>query len=385
MWSSTDLLVEWIESKKRFWRKGVYNEVINQVLPCYSFNKEHEAKYKEIKGDLPKHKSRFAPGGRMVSQFKSLVDLETARTEMSQAGIETQLEDGWAYRSITRDVKWGVALPEEIDPAMNTKTLYVWPDSLIAPISFSEVALKTKGLDPDTVTEFWNDSDSKIYQFLGQDNVFFYVLMQATLWLGSQEDPKHMPQAGDLQLTDVFGSYHLQINGEKMSKSTGNFFTGDQLLEEMNYDSDQVRYYLALLSLAEKSSNFDLEHFKERNKFLAGPLNAALEKPISACIKKFDSVVPEGKLLEKAQKETYKIVQKYMRQMEKAEYSTLLYAIENYARQINSLFSQFKPHDDRFPLEERQDALYTSFFILKNLMIMLYPFAPKQSIGYEYH
>ena len=88
-------------------------------------------------------------------------------------------------------------------------------------------------------------------------------------------------------------------------------------------------------------------------------------------------MVPEGKLLEKAQKETYKIVQKYMRQMEKAEYSTLLYAIENYARQINSLFSQFKPHDDRFPLEERQDALYTSFFILKNLMIMLYPFAPK--------
>ena len=54
-----------------------------------------------------------------------------------------------------------------------------------------------------------------------------------------------------------------------------------------------------------------------------------------------------------------------------------MYAIENYARQINSLFSQFKPHDDRHPLEERQDALYSSFYILKNLMIMLYPFAPK--------
>ncbi len=347
MWSSTDLLVEWIESKKRFWRKGVYNEVINQVLPCYSFNKEMEAQYKEVKADLPKHKSRFAPGGRMVSQFKSLVDLEAAREIMKAAGIETDLEDGWAYRSITRDVKWGVSLPEEIDPSMNSKTLYVWPDSLIAPISFSEVSLKVKGQDPKEVTQYWNDSESKVYQFLGQDNVFFYVLMQATLWLGSQDNPKQMPQQGDLQLTDVFGSYHLQINGEKMSKSTGNFFTGDQLLEEMNYDSDQVRYYLALLSLSEKSSNFDLEHFKERNKFLAGPLNAALEKPISACIKKFDSVVPEGKLMEKAQKETYKIVQKYTRQMERAEYSTLLYAIENYARQINSLFTQFKTHNHR--------------------------------------
>ena len=46
-----------------------------------------------------------------------------------------------------------------------------------------------------------------------------------------------------------------------------------------------------ILSLSEKTSNFDLEHFKERNRFLAGPLNAALEKPISACIKKFDSVI----------------------------------------------------------------------------------------------
>ena len=51
-----------------------------------------EAQYKEIKADLPKHKSRFAPGGRMVSQFKSLVDLEAAREAMKAAGIETELE-----------------------------------------------------------------------------------------------------------------------------------------------------------------------------------------------------------------------------------------------------------------------------------------------------
>ena len=196
MWSSTDLLIDWIESKKRLWRKGVYNEVINQVLPCYSFDKENEAKYKEIKAELPKHKSRFAPGGKMVSQFKSLVDLDEARKVMKANGIETALEDGWAYRSITRDVKWGVPLPPEIDPAMNDKTLYVWPDSLIAPISFTEVALKAKGKDPSTVKEYWNDEDSRVFQFLGQDNVFFYVLMQGVLWMGSQDDPKHLPKQG---------------------------------------------------------------------------------------------------------------------------------------------------------------------------------------------
>jgi methionyl-tRNA synthetase len=63
--------------------------------------------------------------------------------------------------------------------------------------------------------------------------------------------------------------------------------------------------------------------------------------------------------------------------MERAEYSTLLYDIEIYARQINSLFTQYKPHDDRFPEEGRRIALYSAFYVLKTLMIMLYPFAPE--------
>ena len=62
--------------------------------------------------------------------------------------------------------------------------------------------------------------------------------------------------------------------------------------------------------------------------------------------------------------------------MQKANYIVLLGAIENYARLINSMFTQFKPHDDRFPEEERNNALFTCFYVLKNIMIMLYPFAP---------
>jgi methionyl-tRNA synthetase len=106
-------------------------------------------------------------------------------------------------------------------------------------------------------------------------------------------------------------------------------------------------------------------------------LNAAIEKPISAAHSKFDGKVPDGKLLEKVEKETMKIVQLYLKNMEKAEYLTLLGQIENYARTINSLFVQCKPHDDRAPLEGRQDGLYTCFYVLKNLMIMLHPFAPQ--------
>lgn len=367
MWKASDELLEWIKGKQNKWRKGVFNEVFETVQPAVQFSNVHEPKFKELRPTLPKHKSRYAPGKMVVAQFENKADLAIAEKTFRDNGIEFSLMDAWAHRSITRDVTWGIQVPAEIDPEMKDKTLYVWPDSLIAPISFSRVALKKQGREQEW-EKFWKDPEARIFQFLGQDNVYFYVLMQGAMWFGVKDN---------YTLTDVYSVFHLMVNGEKMSKSRGNFYSGDQLINEMGYDPDQVRYFLSTLGLADKQSNFDFETFKERNKFLAGPMNAAIEKPISACHSRFDGKVPDGKLLEKAEKETMKIVQLYVKNMEKGDHITLLGQIENYARLINSFFVQYKPHDDRAELEGRKDALYSSFYVLKNLMIMLYPFAPQ--------
>ncbi|MFL5813037.1 MAG: methionine--tRNA ligase [Bdellovibrionia bacterium] len=377
MWKVSDVLRVWIQSKEGTWRKPVLAEVLGTVLPTASFDAALEPQYKEMKAQLPKHKPRYAPGKKIALQFESKDEMNKGREMLKAQGIETALVDAWAHRSITRDVSWGIPLPVELDPDMAGKTLYVWPDSLIAPISFSKVALKESGRDPEMYAEFWRNPNAKVYQFLGQDNVFFYVIMQGAMWLGTQEDPMRLPQAGELQLTDIFGCFHLQVNGEKMSKSRGNFYSGDQLLEEKGYTADQIRYFLATLSLPEKASNFDFATLDERNKFLAGPMNAAFEKPISACHSKFGGKIPEGVLNEKVVQETLQVVRRYVKGMDRSEYSNLLGAIENYARSINSMFTQFKPHDDRFPEEARKNALYTCFYVLKNIMIMLYPFVPE--------
>ncbi len=370
-------LVDWLKSKQNKWRKGVINQVFDTVLPAVIFSNTHEPKYKEIKDQLPKHKSRYAPGKKVVAQFENKADLEAAQNLFKANAIEVEAMDGWAHRSITRDVTWGIPVPAEIDPDMKGKTLYVWPDSLIAPISFTKVALKNRGANAEEWKRFWTLPDSRVFQFLGQDNVYFYVLMQGAMWFGTQTDIHRQPIEGEYQQTDVFSVFHLMVDGEKMSKSRGNFYSGDQLTEEMGFHPDQVRYFLATLGIAEKPSNFEFETFKERNKFLAGPMNAAIEKPISAVHSRFDGKVPNGKLLEKAEKETMKIVQLYVKNMEKGDHITLLGQIENYARLINSFFVQYKPHDDRADLDGRKDALYTCFYVLKNLMIMLYPFAPQ--------
>lgn len=375
MWKVSETLRTWVLSKEKTWRQSVYSVVRDQVLPACRFPNDFETSYKAMKATLPKHKSRYAPGKQVVLQFETGVDLEAGVATLKASGIVAVPMDEWAHRAITRDIAWGIPVPD-LDPELAGKTLYVWPDSLIAPISFSQVALAQRGEDPARYEDFWKDPEARVVQFLGQDNVFFYVLMQGAMWLGTQEDPHRLPKKGELQLTDVFGCFHLMVSGQKMSKSLGNFFTGDQLLDEKGYTADQIRHYLALLGLPDKPSDFDFVKLDERNRFLAGPMNSAFEKPISAAHSKFGGKVPEGVLSEKVVGETVRLVQRYVRSMDRADYPNLLFEIENYARTINSLFTQHKPHDDRFPEEGRRNALFTAFYVLKNILIMLYPFVP---------
>jgi len=377
MWKVVDQLKPWIESKKKSWRKNVFLETLNTVIPSLVFSNKNEEVFKSLKEKLPTHKSRYAPGKMIEVQFENLTDLEIARNIFNENNISSEINNGWANRSITRDVAWGVPVPTDIDEGMEGKTFYVWPESLVAPISFTKVALEKQGKDPEEYRKYWHNPEAKIAQFIGQDNIYFYVLMQGAMWFGSQKEINRMPIEGELQLSDVFANYHLHVDGEKMSKSRGNFILANQYLDEWNYHPDQVRYFLSLLSLPEKNSNFDFETFKQRNEFLAGPMNAAIEKTVSACHKKFDGIVPAGNLIGKTEKETKKIFQTYLKMMEKGDFPKILFMIENYALIINGLFAQYKPHDDRHDEQERKDALYSSFFILKNVMIMLSPFVPE--------
>jgi methionyl-tRNA synthetase len=375
MWKCSELVREWVQSKAKTWRKPVISQVLECLLPTLQLDNEHEAKYKSIKQQLPKHKMKYAVGKKVALQFQNKDDMLQGQHQLESLELPCEIMNEWAFRSITRDIAWGVPLPD-IEHDLRGKTLYVWPDSLIAPLSFTKLCLQKKGLPAEQFADYWCNPKSRIVQFLGQDNVFFYVLMQASLWIGSQDDPSSLPSEGDRQLTDIIGNFHLMVSGEKMSKSKGNYYTGEQLVGEMGYDVDQIRYYMSILGLAKCQSDFDFDMLNERNKFLSGAMNAAFERPISAANSKFDGKVPAGELMDKIEENTCKMVARYLKAMERGDYPNLIYEIENYARSINSLFTKYKPHDDRRDESERKNALFSSFYVLKSLMIMLYPFVP---------
>lgn len=387
---------------RKQYQKAVLAELLADTAPRLAFYKQGDGsaddyfrRYQLFKESLGKHKQRAAAGGKLILEFTSYAQLRQAEQECDAAGVPYELPISWSGRAVSRDVSWGLPLPQGLGltaAELQRKTLYVWPESLIAPLSFAAQALQGADTAGQRYQDYWCDPAAERHQFIGIDNVYFYGVMQTALWLAQRADPLELmstepaiegragggvgSKAHELQLSQIHTFFHLQVDGRKMSKSRGEVFTADQMLTSHPSSSDQMRYFLAFLSLKQKPANFDLTLCEQRHDFLAGPMNAALEKPLSAARKHYGACVPAGNLLPKVIRETEKILRITVKMMPQSKYPQFLLAAENYARLINSLFATYKPHDDRFPAAERGDALYSCFFILKNLVILLAPFAP---------
>lgn len=382
MWPLADVIYEYHKQQGRqFYQKSVLSEILSDSAPILAFLKDpqNQSLYENLAAELPRHKKRYSSDHQVLLQFQSYEDLRSAQSIIRTAGLDTTLKQSWSQRSLSRDVKWGISLSEHCglsDTERLAKTLYVWPESLIAPLSFTKQALSLRG-SSQNIKDYWFTKQAQRHQFIGIDNVYFYGVMQTALWLAQQSDPTTLSTSeSDLQFSHIHTFFHLQMDGQKMSKSRGNFFTADEILSEDVYCADHIRYFLAFLSLKQKPASFDLTLFQQRNDLLAGPINAAFEKPLSAARKHYSCQVPEGTLLPKVEAATQKVIKLAIKTMPKSQYPQYLLGVENYARLVNSLFSTYKPHDDRYPAQERRDALFSCFFILKNLVILLSPFAP---------
>ena len=377
MFPQAPLLWQHIQSSRSLFPKAVYQQLCGDMAPALNLGESFEESAALLKQNQLSYKKMNQKGGGVRLQFSSFEDLKRACELLEAEGVVCEVHKSWARRFLSRDTFWGVSLPEGLGLSLEErkqKSFYVWPDSLIAPLSFTKRALRSRGEEEELYLDYWGRSTSERHQFIGVDNLYFYGLMQSALWQASWQGDE--PEEGEWQMSRIHSRFHLQVEGEKMSKSRGNFYTADELLQDRGYSSDQIRYFLATLSLRDKPSNLEFSTLERRNNFLAGPLNAAFEKPLAAAHSKFGGRVPEGQLLDKVRVATEKVMRQYVKFMPQAQYPQFLGAVENYARIINSIFHSHKPHDDRHALEERKDGLYSSFYILKNLLIWLYPFAP---------
>src|SRR3989338_11313658 len=136
--------------------------------------------------------------------------------------IKNGLED-W---NISRDGPYfGFKIPGEED-----KYYYVWLDAPIGYIASTENYCTKHDLKTE---DYWNSKNAKIYHFIGKDIVYFHFLFWPAMLLGSGFSLPH----------DIVVHGFLTVNGEKMSKSRGTFFTAREFLQ--SYNAEYLRFYYA--------------------------------------------------------------------------------------------------------------------------------------------
>ncbi|MDG6915001.1 MAG: methionine--tRNA ligase [Nitrososphaerota archaeon] len=160
------------------------------------------------------------------------------------------IKEGLRRRSITRDLKWGVPVPLK---GFEDKIFYVWFDAPIGYISSTKEWAERTG-QPERWKDFWMDPETRVYNFLGKDNIPFHTIF----W------PGMLMANGGLNLPyDVVGLQYCNYEGDKISKSR-NWGIFCEKVVESGLDPDIWRYYLTYLIPETKDSEFKWDDFQSR-------------------------------------------------------------------------------------------------------------------------
>ena len=234
-------------------RPVVTSTVSEWLLPpvIYIQNTFREA-YDAVAATLPSHELTVEEGKPSFDlTFASWQDRDAARDILSAAGVRFRTGKTLLPFRITGNIDWGVPVPA-ID-GVEGLTAWCWPESLWAPISFTQTALALDAAGDggtryasDDWRAWWCEPEAAQFQFIGQDNIYFYCVAQPGLWNALD---------WGLDQSVPVANYHILFMGKKASSSGAvKPPMATELLE--CYTSEQLRAHWLSLGLADKPVSF---------------------------------------------------------------------------------------------------------------------------------
>ncbi|MBD5140730.1 MAG: class I tRNA ligase family protein, partial [Ruminococcus sp.] len=136
--------------------RQVVHKTISEFLepPVIYIMNDFREKYEELKGSLEKHELVEEPKKTSFTiVFDDLTDREKSCEVLSAAGVRFRTGKTLVPFRLTGNIEWGVPAPvlEDEDPL----TIWVWPESLWAPISFTQAYLESVGKNSDEWKKYW--------------------------------------------------------------------------------------------------------------------------------------------------------------------------------------------------------------------------------------
>ncbi len=281
------------------------------------------------------------------------------------------VEEGLQDRAITRDLEWGVSIPnEDLGPG---KRIYVWFEAFIGYVSASMQWAEERG-EPDAWRAWWTDPAASTYYFIGKDNIFYHTIF----W------PAVLMAYGGLNLpTDVPANQFVTFKGEKASKSEG---VGDTVLTYLErYQPDAIRY--ALAANFPESSDTDLteaEMIRRINDELVATWGNLVNRVLAMTHKNFDGVVPQpgafDALDERLLARAASVLGDVGAHIEAVRLKAALGASMALAQEANAYLNETAPWKTaKTDMARTGTSLYVALCVINALKVALYPFLPFSS------
>ncbi len=302
---------------------------------------------------LSKYEERIK---KLFEEQKDFILPESRKNEMVNNFLNKGLEDLCVSRTT---FSWGI--PVDFDPK---HVIYVWIDALTNYIT----ALGYLSDDDSNFKKYWPAD----LHLVGKEIVRFHTIIWPALLM-----------ALDLPLPKgVFGHGWLKINGDKISKSLGNYKDPREYIN--TYGVDAVRYFALREVPLGSDGNFSEEALKQRtNTDLANTLGNLLNRTISMSEKYFDGIIKNPNKNDEPSKQLIDDVntlkQKVEANMEQLDVSNALDNIFDILRKCNKYIDVEMPwilaKEEKY--EELETVLYNILESIRICSIFLKCFMPE--------
>ena len=388
-----ELLEDFVDdiSKKENVRPLVANTIREFMTPPLVYIKnEFSEDYEKIKGQMPPHKLDSAANKTSFSlEFKDLSDRDKARAVLNENGIRFRAGKTLVPFRLTGNIAWGVPAP--VIDGEEGLTIWVWPESLWAPISFTKAYLKSIGKPDDEWKKYWCDDAAGIYQFIGQDNIYFYGIAEPALFMATQgkDGLTARPKDGQLKMPVLVANNHILFLNKKASSSGAvKPPMADELFEY--YMPEHLRAHFLGLGLGLKSVSFqpkplnpaanekDADPVMKEGKLLSNVFNRVARSCFYTAQKYFEGNMPLGKVSDEVLHSAKEVVLKYERAMYKFEFHKVMSLMDEYIRNANKYWAKnIGAADKEDSNDMRRQVLIDTFHMVKTAVSLMHPIAPK--------
>lgn len=387
-----DLLKMWVEDleKDPASRRFVTKSIREFLEPPVVYVKREQFSLIEIlKEKLPEFSLTDEENKPSVTlTFNNIEEREEACLVLAENNIRYRTGKTLVPFRLTGNIEWGVPAPAL--EGLDELTIWVWPESLWAPISFTMAYLESQNKDISAWKEWWCSKEAQVYQFIGEDNIYFYGPAEMAMFMGSQgENASFNIPEGELQIPKLVCNSHVLFLNRKAS-SSGEIKPpmAGELLNYYTYE--QLRAHFLSLGLSIKSVSFqpkplnpkanekDADPVLKEGNLLSNVLNRAVRSCFYTTQKYYDGIIPVGVVSPEILEESRKTILAYEKFMYKCEFHSIMNLLDTYLRNINKYWANnIRQADQNNDTGLRSRILINAFHMVRTATVLVHPIAPE--------